>query len=340
MTDWHEVKASAPASWARQEVCAAAAEPRTPTALSRILDRSMVAHDLSEDARLVSRASYERDGFLLVPHPVLPRSLLDDADAAMDSVLQGDYQTGVAPRAVGWRPGDDHRRIRKIDEAHYSDRRILDLFRCAELARWAARVTGADTRPGGFVQVYGTQLLVKPAGGAASGNIGLHQDIQYWRRQWLPGGQAFTITIALSDVDADGGAITFFRGTHRWAGGDAHGVLPAHGDGGGSTEGALGDFYSADVVGHRERLAAVAAERGQQCEEVAAVLPRGGICIHDCRTFHGSGPNTGSTTRRSFAVHCRTDQAVPVPGSDDYYVSRLDEPLVAPIIFRAAAAKM
>jgi hypothetical protein len=42
------------------------------------------------------------------------------------------------------------------------------------------------------------------------------QDAQYWRGQWTPGSQAFTVTIALSDMDLEDGAIVFWVGTHRW----------------------------------------------------------------------------------------------------------------------------
>lgn len=147
------------------------------------------------------RAAFERQGFLVVSELVLPTALLAAADDGMEDVMHGRYPLGVAPRGIGWKPGDDELKIRKIDEAHYADKRIYDLFCCAELGAWAAAVTGADSRKGGFVQVYGSQLLVKPAGGEASGSIGGHQDIQYWREQWMPGSQAFTITIALSDMD-------------------------------------------------------------------------------------------------------------------------------------------
>jgi hypothetical protein len=157
---------------------------------------------------------------------------------------------------------------------------------------------------GGFVQLYGTQLLVKPAGGDESGNIGVHQDIQYWQKQWLPGSQAFTVTIAMSEIEnVEDGAISFWQGTHRWEGLgiDAHGVLPAAAspktsaaagptaaaaaaDGG--LFAALGDFYSSDLEGHREALAEQAASRGMApLAEVVGCLPRGGICIHDCRTM-------------------------------------------------------
>lgn len=283
----------------------------------------------------VDRATYERQGFLVLPRLVLPLKLLDAADAAMNDVMYGEYALGVPPRGVGWCPGDDENKIRKIDEAHYADSRILELFCCEELAAWAAAITGADSRSGGFVQIYGTQLLVKPAGGEASGSIGIHQDVQYWRKQWTPGSQAFTITLALSDIDCNDGAISFFIGSHRWAGGDAHGVMPAQG--GGDDSMPLGDFFSLDLAAHREAIAAVAAAQGEVLEEVVAALPRGGICFHDWKTMHGSGPNfnAGGQARRSFAIHCRTDLATRVAGSNDYHVSRLDDPAVAPVIFRA-----
>ena len=227
---------------------------------------------------------WERDGFLLVPHPVLPPALLARASAAMDRVMAGEYETGLPPHSVGWRPGEDELRLRKIDQPHLADDTIFELFTHPALGQWAAACcAGAET-----VQVYGTQLLYKPPGGGQTGHVGMHQDMQYWRSQWLPGSEAFTITIALTDVAGDGGAISFLRGSHRWTrGGDDHGVLLGPtADGGDAAP--LGDFFSSDLQGHREALVACAEAQGEVYEEVFAALPAGGLAVHHAKTFVSS----------------------------------------------------
>ena len=226
---------------------------------------------------------WERDGFLLVPHPVLPPALLTRASAAMDRVMAGEYETGLPPHSVGWRPGEDELRLRKIDQPHLADDTIFELFTHPALGQWAAACcAGAET-----VQVYGTQLLYKPPGGGQTGHVGMHQDMQYWRNQWLPDSEAFTITIALTDVAEDGGAISFLRGSHRWTrGGDDHGVLLAPTADGDAAP--LGDFFSSDLQGHREALVACAEAQGEVYEEVFAALPAGGLAVHHAKTFVSS----------------------------------------------------
>jgi hypothetical protein len=44
---------------------------------------------------------------------------------------------------------------------------------------------------------------------------------------------------------------------------------------------------------------------------VPAVLPAGGVSVHDWRTLHGSGPNHSGAMRMSLAVHMRTGRSWP-----------------------------
>ena len=43
------------------------------------------------------------------------------------------------------------------------------------------------------------------------------------------------------------------------------------------------------------------------------MLPAGGVSVHDWRTLHGSGPNHGTTMRKSLAIHFRTGRSWPRP---------------------------
>ena len=103
----------------------------------------------------------------------------------------------------------------------------------------------------------------------------------------------------------------FVRGSQRW------GFLDR------------GDFFSTDQAGLRAQIS-TAAEA--EWEEVAAVLPAGGVSLHHCLTYHGSHANTSDGPRCSLAVHLRDERAAPVPGSDNYYVSHLDDPVYSPVI--------
>ena len=249
-------------------------------------------------------AQYERDGFVLGPQ-IVPADLVRRAVERMDEVRMGRYETGVAPKSRVWNPGDDPLKICKIDNAQLCDRVILELVSHPEIGRWAARVTGAK-----MVQVWATQLLYKPPGGADASNVGWHQDRQYWP-YW--DGEVFTAWIALSDVTSDAGPIRFVTGSHRW--GEVSG----------------GDFFGGNLQGLREKMTIPA---GAVWAEAEGVLPPGAASFHHRLTIHGSGPNRSSGPRRSFALHLRTEKSSPVKDKDSHgYASRLDDPVCCPVIF-------
>jgi len=86
------------------------------------------------------------------------------------------------------------------------------------------------------------------------------------------------------------------------------------------------------------------------------VLPAGGVSVHDWRTLHGSGPNHGTTMRKSLAIHFRTGRSWPRPAGylDSFLHDRrrhccpvvLGDPLAIkgdqglPLIFEEARPKL
>jgi Protein involved in biosynthesis of mitomycin antibiotics/polyketide fumonisin len=251
------------------------------------------------------RRSYETDGFVVCP-PALPADLLARVHAHMDAVMAGQYETGVAPMvyAVG-KP--DPTRLVKIDQPHLADRTLYELCTHPVLGQHAAAITGAR-----WVQLWAAQLLHKPPGGGAAGNVGWHQDYQYWKQLWTPASNVFTCWVAISDVPRDRGPLLFARGSHRW------GFLNE------------GDFFGAALDDQRARIL---AKHGATWDEVPATMRAGAFSFHHRHTYHGSGPNCGDAPRRSFALHLRTDQSEPLPGGG-CYVEHLDDPIHAPIIYR------
>src|SRR4029079_4628000 len=155
------------------------------------------------------REQYELDGFITTDR-LMEAELIEETIPHMDAVIAADYETGIAPHMRKWDPGDDEARLRKIDQPQLSDRTIQRLIASPSIGRAAAELTGAS-----MVQVWGVQLLYKPAGGGAAGNVGWHQDQQYWLRWWTPDSEIFTCWLALSEVTEEAGAMRFVPGSHR-----------------------------------------------------------------------------------------------------------------------------
>jgi len=252
-----------------------------------------------------AREAYERDGFFRGPRMLDPATIPGVVEA-MDAVRHGDYATGHEPLKRFWNPGDEPSQLCKIDMPQLCDERILAAVSSPELGQWAAAITGAQ-----MVQVWAVQLLFKPPGTATTGNVGWHQDFQYWETLWKPGSEVFTAWLAISNVDESSGPMLFVPQSHT------HGRL----DG--------GDFFSTDHTAQKRALEETA---GIPWREVAATMPAGAASFHHRLTLHGSSANRSDAPRRSFAIHLRTEKSTPIPGEE--YVAHLDDPRWAPVIYQ------
>jgi len=252
-----------------------------------------------------SNPSFERDGFYILSHQIIPNQILTDARNGMAAVRDGDFDMGLAPTE---HPGYDPGRLCKINNPHRSDRGLHGLVTCPELGSQVASITGSR-----WIQVWASQLLIKPPGSQSAGHVGWHQDRQYWG-MWQEEEGLFTVWIALEDVGETSGPMRFVKRSHRW------GFLNQ------------GDFFNNSRAATRELISVPPEE---SWEEVSVLLPAGGISIHHCLTYHGSGPNTSSNARYSLAVHVRDERTQPVRGDDNYYTSHLDNRQICPMMHSA-----
>ena len=255
---------------------------------------------------------FTRNGFCL-HSPVVSRDQVSAVIPHIEEVLMGVYDTGIEPIQRSWSPGDDPHKLRKIDQAHRSNKAIRDLAANPEIGRLAAEVLNAQR-----IQLWATQLLYKPPGGDKAGNVGWHQDIQYWKDCWE--GEVFTAWLAITDVPLDRGPVRFVPGSHRW----------------GSLENT--SFWETDLSGQH---ATIRIPPGEQWTEVPGILEAGGISFHHNATLHGSGPNVSGQPRISLALHLRTERSAPKLETKAYptytasYMPHLDDPAVCPVLWEA-----
>ena len=248
---------------------------------------------------------YERDGYCIADEQIAPDDVLEKALQGMVAVRDGAFDMGLPPTE---HPGYDPEVLCKINNPHRSDTGLYGLVTCPQVGRKVAEVTGAQR-----VQVWASQLLIKPPRSATAGHVGWHQDRQYWR-MWQQDEGLFTAWIALCDVGEQLGPMRFVRGSHRW------GFLNQ------------GNFFDKDQHKLREDIAVPA---GAAWEEVSALMPLGGLSVHHCLTYHGSNANVSDAARWSLAVHLRDERAVPVPGDQSYCTAHLDDPQICPVMYEA-----
>jgi ectoine hydroxylase-related dioxygenase (phytanoyl-CoA dioxygenase family) len=249
------------------------------------------------------RAQFESDGFCFTDSVIPP----DDVAAVipkMDAMVAGEYKTGVPPRGEQ-DPNAPADKLCKIDQPHLSDLTIRSFISHPEIGKWAAEVTVAE-----MIQVWAVQLLIKPPGGSL-GHIGFHQDMQHWTT-WFKG-EVFTAWVAVTDVRAESGPMTFVKGSHKWG----LNQNPSF-------------FRDAD---HDAQVEAIPRPDEAGWEEVPALIPSGAISFHHRLTYHGSRANRSDTARRSFAVHLRTEKSEALDTIGGYYNENLRNPELCPVIF-------
>jgi len=249
---------------------------------------------------------YREHGYYLHAEPVLSPEAIAAAVEGMEAVRDGHYETGIPPEDSPWSPGDDPRKLCKIEMAQQCNRAIMAAVANPRLGEVASRLTGAS-----LIQAWWVQLLMKPSlepGGAFSANVGWHQDRQYWD-VWEDGSELFTAWLALSDVTDAAGAMRFVPGSHTW------GLL------------GQGDFHAQELAGQ------IDVPEGKTWREVSGVLPPGGVSFHHNLTLHASGPNRSGAPRLSLAIHLRTEKSNPKGGARKGLAQFIDDTARCPILW-------
>jgi ectoine hydroxylase-related dioxygenase (phytanoyl-CoA dioxygenase family) len=252
------------------------------------------------------REAYLDRGFYLHPEPVVPMALVQRARGRIPALIDEEYDTGLPPWRR-WNVGDP-RSIQKIDQIHLCDTAFHVLASQPLIGEWVARVTGAD-----LVQLWATQLFLKPPGGGELGAIGWHTDRENWRF-WE--GEVLTVWLALADVGPDSGPLLYVDGSHLWPDAEKE-----------------GDAYTQTLGDLADRLQRRLP--GREWREVPVLLRAGGLALHSADTVHGSGANDADAPRIGLAINVRTDQSRLREGVPDFgYSSHLENPFTCPIMYR------
>ncbi len=218
----------------------------------------------AEDVALWKERGYHIHGKLFTDEQVA------SIRAACEAVLQGDYEAGVPPDDIYWRPGDNPEAMRKIDNAWKANAVIREAVTSPKLGQIAAQLLDAPS-----IRLWHDQISFKPGGGGKV--VTWHQDWAYW--QMIDVCETVTCWISLADVDPKAGPMIYLAGSHK-----------------------LGLYERpSSISGDDEQKPAL--PDGAALEEVEVVIPAGHVAFHHGLLLHGSGRNYTSSERPALVSH-------------------------------------
>ena len=216
----------------------------------------------------VRLSQYQEQGYLVLPEVLRPTEV-----AAAAAEVERLHQVAAADpeaRSFQFEPFADTRTehgrpvLRKVEGTDL----VSDLFaRMAanpHVLEVVAELLGPD------LLLFRSTLMLKPA--RHGSRHALHQDVAYWP---LQPPTLVTVSIALSDSDADNGCIQVIPGSHRWPVGEWGSI--ARDDSAAATD-------RADV------------DLSELCD---LPLPAGSAVLFHSNIVHGSGPNHSARPRHT-----------------------------------------
>ena len=233
--------------------------------------------------------AFRRDGFVIVEEGYVDEATVEALRARFERLFAGSYETGIRPDEVNWVAGrDPDDRTRQICNGWKADPAIADVVLAERTGRLAAELMGWDG-----VRLVQDNVIWKPPGAKS---LGMHQDGSYL--DYLVPPEMITCWIALDDTAAQSGTITYAAGSHRW---------PRSAEN-------RGEFHAPPDWLAPVRRACPADEEPRL---VPVAVRAGGATFHHFNTFHGSGPNTAATHRRSVISHL-------VPAHAEFHPEHVD----------------
>ncbi len=237
-------------------------------------------------------ASFERDGFLLVPRALDERAvdaLRQDLVAQVREAGDVERPEVVRERASG--------AVRSIFEVHRGEGPLAALAAHRLVREAAQQILASD------VYVHQSRVNVKP--GLVGAGFSWHSDFETWHAEdGMPRMRALSASVWLTDNHAWNGPLMLVPGSHRWFVSSPARTPPRNW----STSLVDQQVGSPDAATMRalfERLGVMPA---------MPIGPAGALLLFDCNTMHASGANLSPLPRsNAFFVMNAVSNALEAP---------------------------
>ena len=146
----------------------------------------------SSDLKSSQVAFYQREGYLLPPHPIFADADFRALKRVCEELIAEYSKRGLRPEGMNW--------------LH---------FYYPELMRWLLHPALLDVLEsiiGPDILLYSTHLFCKPPGDGA--RVPWHDDSNYWQNQWDPM-EVVGVWLAIDDADLENGCMQVIPRTHR-----------------------------------------------------------------------------------------------------------------------------
>lgn len=242
----------------------------------------------AEDHQLLPTATdiefYRRHGWFLAP-PLLTEEEVDELAEAAEQHWAGHRDRVLPvqpPNLTYWEPGQGLDVFRNNDYILHESAAVARVLSKPVIGAVAALLAGTDQ-----IRVLNSTLWYKPPSiDGRDGTVPWHTDRHYWMNHSSE--ELLTAFVPFHDCDESMGTLRFADGSHRWAavaqGDDRH-------------------FAERDPRQQHAAMQRHAAASSAQVHEIPVTYRKGQMSFHHCRIWHGSGPNTSHTPRRTLGLH-------------------------------------
>lgn len=245
------------------------------------------------------------DGFVIYDEPIVPNHLLAKAKIGVQEVMQGAYDTGIAPVTFATSAHQDV--LQRVSKVHVANIAIRELIMQSSIGKLASEILGAKQ-----VKLWGSQLYYKPPNKGLAGNVGWHRDSQHID---CFEGDIVVAWVALDEVLEPSGCLKYIKSSHCQ----------------GSFSNPIGGNFQ-HLEQESTRL--MTKHPTEKWEEVNVILPAGGVSFHHWDLIHGSGANLTDTPRIGLSLGIASQNFRIKDDKWDFgFKSIINDPFYCPVIY-------